>query len=156
MASFSQVLVRSLFENVCDTADTGFHFRACRYVCCVHDDFRWLEVLGYDLFLYPKNDVVTGSMGIIAKVMVETQMCNTTSFQQFNDLFWPTTSMPSVRGWAFIVKVDFQFCSPSISPASITTVRGAQSLGRSLKHRLARWQDKCELAFREIQFDRYL
>jgi hypothetical protein len=45
----------------------------------------------------------------IAQVMVEAQMCDTTSLQHFNDFFWPTTSLPSVRGWSFIIKVDLQF-----------------------------------------------
>jgi hypothetical protein len=74
-----------------------------------------LKVGGSDLFFNPQNHIVTISMGIIAKVMVETQMRNTTSLQQFNDFFWPTTSMPTVRGWSFIIKVDLQFRFPSIS-----------------------------------------
>jgi hypothetical protein len=53
----------------------------------MYSDFGWLKVGGSDLFFNPQNHIVTSSMGIIAQVMVETQMCNTTSLQQFNNLF---------------------------------------------------------------------
>jgi len=45
----------------------------------MHDDFGRLEVGGSDLFFNPENNIVSSSMGIVAQVMVETQMCDTTS-----------------------------------------------------------------------------
>ena len=112
--SHEQLVLLSLGQSD-NAADCGLHFGTRRNVRRMYGDFGWLKVGGSDLFFNPQNHIVTSSMGIIAQVMVETQVRDTASFQQLNDFIWPTTSMPSVRGWAFIIKVDLQFRFPSIS-----------------------------------------
>lgn len=103
--SHEQLVLLSLGQSE-NSADCGLHFGTCRNIRRMYGDFGWLKVGGSNLFFNPQNHIVASSMGIIAKVMVETQMRNTTSLQQFNDFFWPTTSMPTIRRWSFIINVD--------------------------------------------------
>jgi hypothetical protein len=47
----------------------------------MYGDFGWLKVGGSDLFFNPQNHIVTSSMGIIAEIVIEAQMGNSTSLQ---------------------------------------------------------------------------
>lgn len=72
----------------------------------MHDDLRWLKACGGDLFFNPEDNVVTCPVSIVAQVVIEAQMGNSTCLQQSDDFFWPATSVPSIRNWSFIIKVD--------------------------------------------------
>lgn len=47
----------------------------------MNDYFGWLEVGGSDFFFDPEDNVVTCPVGIVAKIVIETQVGNSTSLQ---------------------------------------------------------------------------
>jgi hypothetical protein len=47
----------------------------------MNEDLGWLEIGGIDLFFNPEDNVITCPVSIVAQVMVEAQMRNSTSLQ---------------------------------------------------------------------------
>lgn len=74
-------LYRATVNQASDTAYACFHLCSCRNVRRMHGDFGWLKVSISDLLFNPQHHIVTSSMGIIAEIVIEAQMGNSTSLQ---------------------------------------------------------------------------
>jgi hypothetical protein len=70
----------------------------------VNGDLRWLEASKRDGFFDPKNDIVSGSELVVAEIMIEAQLFDSSGLKKDNYLGRPMGANPAFRSFSFIIK----------------------------------------------------